>query len=151
MVVHIINQRVDAIRAALDFYSEIFTLIGFELYTPALLRDEEGNVVYGEDGHAVRLERKPLFTHTNVVDISDPKSVINYWASNYALASDFLLELFDYSQKYCPLEYCGYEDDYVPSFRAATPEQVRVIMDKLTEAETLMAHSRTIREMVQIE
>lgn len=151
MVVHIITQRIDAIRAALAFYSEIFELIGFELYTPAFLRDEEGNRVYGEDDRPVRLEQKPLFTHTNVVDISDPNSVINYWASNYDLASDFLSELFDYSEAYCPMEYCDYERDYVPSFRKATPEQVRVIMDKLTEAETLMAHSRTIREMVQIE
>lgn len=149
-MLNIIDERIAALRAAFALYTQIFELIGFELYTPEFLYDEEGHVVY-EWGEPARLEQEPLFTHTNVVDISDPKSVINYWASNYDLASDLLLEVFDYSETYSAMEWCEYERDYVPSFRKATSAQLRVIMDKLTEAETLMAHSRTIREMVQIE
>ena len=150
MMLNIIDERIAALRAAFALYTQIFELIGFELYTPEFLYDEEGHVVWAWD-EPVLLEQEPLFTHTNVVDISDPNSVINYWASNYDLASNLLLEVFDYSEAYTALEWHEMEQHYVPSFRKATPARLRVIMDKLTEAETLMAHSRTIREMVQIE
>lgn len=151
MYTYIIRERIEAIYTALSFYREIFELIGFEMYTPSFLCDEEGNRVYGEDGRVLRIERKPLFTHTNVVDITDPKSVINYWAANVDLVSETLVNLHDYEEAHCVMAYCDRERHDVPCYEWTAPEHLRVIMDKLTEAETLLSHSRAIREMVQIE
>ncbi len=140
LIARIIDERLNALRTAFDFYRELFETIGFELYTDVLLYDEEGR--------SVRLS-KASFTPTNVVDITDPKSVVNYWASNYASANNMLEELELFASQQCGRYYCDYNGQ-LADYEEASVEDHRVILNKLTEAEQLMAKSRAIREMVQM-
>lgn len=115
-----IKDRLEALEKACFFYKELLDFVGFEMVTPS-----------------------------NVVDISDSKSVLNYWASNLHKVDETVWDVQRFG--YDSLEtYEQFMNEVEVNWDSATPEQARMILDKLTKAEALMSRSRAIIEMVQL-